>query len=147
MSTTRVDYDLVVQELSKTLHPNTMGLTTPLWLQEYRTIRIGAPRQSGLTDLAGNLILGCEGETLYLSYNFRLYKDTVDRFVKKGIKAKDVFFFYENAELLRNQNLEKRFSQVIVDDSGVYFNHYKYSKFFKAISPFVTDDVVIYFLR
>lgn len=147
MSTTRVDYDLVVQELSKTVRPNTLGLTTPLWLQEYRTIRIGAPRQSGMTELAGDLISGNKGRTLYLSYDIQSCSDTVQRFVAKGIKDKDVFFFYDNAEALRNMELEMKFSQVIVDDSGVYFNHYKYSKFFKAISPLVTDDVIIYLLR
>ena len=105
MSTTRVDYDLVVQELSKTVRPNTLGFTTPLWLQEYRTIRIGAPRQSGMTELAGDLISGNKGRPLYLSYDIQSSSDTVQRFVANGIKDKDEFFFYYIAEALRNMEL------------------------------------------
>lgn len=148
MSTTRINYDLVVQELSKTLQQNKDGAPIPYWLREHRTLRIGAPRQSGMTELAIELIAKRKGETLYLSSDILSYEDTIKRFVDRGIRASDVLFFYDNPELLREESNNRfRFSQVIVDDSGLYFNRYKFSKFFKALAELVTDDVVIYLLR
>lgn len=147
MSKTLINYDLVVQELTKNMHgfesreTECFAPTREHYLSEFRTIRLGAGHQQGLTSwMYGQL----DEDTLVLSHG------RVHHYLKKdyplrrpdGPKAT----FLQGKTFHQYVNTRK-WKKVFVVDSGIYFYHNKYNTFYKRLADMVDDNVVIYMLN
>lgn len=147
MSTTRIDYDLVVQELSKGMDDISsqavvnMAPTRELFLGEFRTLHLGAGRQKGMTNWMYDQLTE---DTLVLvhgrMYNFIKsdYKDFRPDGPEATFLPAKTFHQYVNT---------RKWKKVFVVDSGIYFYHNKYNTFYKRLASMVDDDVVIYMLN
>lgn len=147
MSKTHVNYNIVVEELSKGLtdldskdNPFTDRYGAKA-LSEFRTIRYGTGRQTGLTDFAVELAKNHKGKVLFVN--------------PKGFLEDDVLFRLGLEDLPENitqiigyqMGTEKeKYSLVIVDNAGIFFSIFRYMKFFRLLANSVTKDVVIHLM-
>ncbi|QVW56383.1 hypothetical protein pEaSNUABM6_00247 [Erwinia phage pEa_SNUABM_6] len=150
MSKTLINYDLVVQELSKglvALDSRTAidcHMLPHIALSEFRTIRYGAGRQKGVTETAAQLAGKHNGPALVLTHAVVLRDSFIARYAERfpGKSNATVHCGY----LPENWRTEK-FSLVVVDEAGFFFKKFGYDKIYRSLVPVVTDDVVIHLIN
>jgi len=150
VSKTLINYDLVVQELSKGLEPldGEMALTVNyiryLAISEFRTLRYGSGRQKGATSHIVDLIGKHEGPVLFLTHVTPLRDEYMRRHQLAYPDNNNVTslcgYFPENWQA-------DKFSLVVIDDAGFFFNKFSYGKIFRSLADAVTDDVVIHLIN
>ncbi|QOC54696.1 hypothetical protein pSALSNUABM04_236 [Salmonella phage pSal-SNUABM-04] len=150
MSTTLINYDLVVQELSKgliALDSETAlrcNMLPHIALSEFRTIRYGAGRQKGVTEYISKLAAEHNGPVLVLTHAVALRDEFMFR-VEGNFPGKDNItslcgYFPDNWRV-------EKFSLVIVDEAGFFFKKFGYDKIYRSLATQTTDDVVIHLIN
>lgn len=147
MSTTLINYDLVVQELSKGLDRISsqavvnMAPTREIFLGEFRTLHLGAGRQKGLTSWMYNQLTE---DSLVLVHG-RLFEVVKNNY--KALRPDGPEATFLPAKTFHQYVNTRKWKKVFVVDSGIYFYHNKYNTFYKRLATMVDDDVVIYMLN
>ncbi|EGH2802947.1 hypothetical protein ID964_004478 [Salmonella enterica] len=147
MSKTHVNYNIVVEELSKGLtdldskdNPFT-DRYGPDALSEFRTIRYGSGRQTGLTDFAVELAKNHKGEVLFVNPKGFLEDDVIYRLGLDDLPENITQIIgYPSARD------KVKYSLVIVDNAGVFFGIFRHKKFFRLLANSVTKDVVVHLM-
>jgi len=152
MSTTRIDYDLVVQELSKGMWETDseqvacFAQDLPTTLLEFRTLRLGAGRQRGSQQWVVEKFGENPGHTLILSPHIDMNTDIhvaiIDAF---GLEKRKTGMMLGN-DVPDHMRLFK-FNRVYILDAGIYFSKFKLSKVYEHLATCTTDDVIIYHLN
>lgn len=149
MSKTLINYDLVVQELSKGLVGKEddialcMNLLPHLALAEFRTIRYGSGRQRGVTAHAVKTAATNKGKTLYFVHSAPLRDELIQRLEAAGIRegvTVVVGYLPENWQ-------GETYDTVIIDETGFFFNKFSFDKIYRSLVPVVSDDVVIHLIN
>ncbi|ANZ48817.1 hypothetical protein BIZ83_gp036 [Erwinia phage vB_EamM_ChrisDB] len=147
MSKTLINYDIVVQELTKNMDSissqavRNMAPTREVFLGEFRTIRLGAGRQKGMTSWMYSQLTE---DTLVLAHG-RLYGFIKDEYAQRFPNGPKATFM--PGKTFHQFVITRKWKKVFVVDSGIYFYHNKYNTFYKRLADMVDDDVVIYMLN
>ena len=152
MSTTRINYDLVVQELTRNMYPldhtvvHACNMSLAQRLLAFRTVRFGTGRQQGITEWLAEDFVRNEGHSLVLQTSNELRADLRYRILAKSNEAKvdsGMFLARDIPDYVRHL----KFNRVYIDDAGHYFNLFKLSKVYEHLATCTTDDVIIYHLN
>lgn len=147
MSKTLINYDLVVQELSKNMHGinshavKCMAPSRDHYLSEFRTLRLGAGRQQGITSWMYDQL---DDDCLVLA-NGRLLTYVRDEYQQRYPNGPTPTFL--PGKTFHQFVNTRKWKKVFVVDSGIYFYHHKYNTFYKRLADMVDDNVVIYLLN
>lgn len=159
MSMTPINYKLVVKELSNGLvaldsdEAKQLGLLPHIELSEFRTIRYGAGRQKGVTQHAVEMAAAHKGSVLVLVHHEALRNDVGRKFHAiasgDGWLTTHVGYLPENWKLGTGAGLSgyEKYSLVIVDEAGFFFNKYSFDKIYRSLADVVTPDVVIHLIN
>ncbi|ANZ48267.1 hypothetical protein ASESINO_254 [Erwinia phage vB_EamM_Asesino] len=159
MSMTPINYNLVVKELSNGLvaldsdEAKRLNFRPGLDLSEFRTIRYGAGRQRGVTAHAVDMAAKHRGSVLYLVHAVALRDEVVEKFHAKasgdGWLTVHSGYLPENWQNATGSGLSgyEKFSLVIVDEAGFFFNKFSFDKIYRSLADVVTPDVVIHLIN
>lgn len=150
MSTTLINYDFVVQELSKGLialdseEALRCNMLPHLALAEFRTIRFGSGRQCGATSHMLKMLYHHDGKSLVLVPSLPMVNAVRTRYLNAHhdvVRSPTILPDYPDH--IRHV----KFSQVFILDAGIYFNKYSYDRVFKYLAECTTPDVTIYLIN
>ena len=150
MSKTLINYDLVVQELSKGLVALDdeialrWNMLPHIALSEFRTIRYGAGRQNGVTDYIAKLAGEHPGPVLVLTHAAPLRDEFMFRVEGKYPGKSNTTSLC--GRFPENWRVEK-FSLVIIDEAGFFFKKFDYDTMYRSLATQTTDDVVIHLIN
>lgn len=150
MSTTLINYDLVVQELTRNMHAldgdmaRSMPVGRDFLLRDLRTVYLGAGRQQGITDWSYSLVANNTGKALVLSPNFELSVSYIEGFRRKFSNKENPLCIPDRPD---NLGRTHRFNLVIVVGASHYFTKFSLAKVYRDLAECTTDDVIIYQLN
>lgn len=150
MSMTPINYNLVVKELSNGLvaldsdEAKRLNFLPHIELSEFRTIRYGAGRQKGVTTHAVDMAANHRGNVLYLVHSVALRDDVMNKFHDKA--SGNGWLTTLCGYLPENWQGEK-YSLVIVDEAGFFFNKFSFDKIYRSLATMVTPDAVIHLIN
>lgn len=150
MSMTPINYNLVVEELSKGLialdsdEAKRVNFMPHIQLSEFRTIRYGAGRQKGVTNHGVGTAAKFHGNVLYLVHNHVLRSDVMERF---HTQSKGSSYLTTLAGYLPENWQGDKYGLVIVDEAGFFFNKFSFDKIYRSLATMTTPDVVIHLIN
>ncbi|AFQ96697.1 hypothetical protein G173_gp152 [Erwinia phage phiEaH2] len=156
---TPINYNLVVKELSNGLvaldsdEALSLAMLPHVELSEFRTIRYGAGRQKGVTEHAINMAAHHRGSVLILVHHEALRNEAMRKFHAKasgdGWLTVHCSYLPENWKQATGSGLSgyEKFSLVIVDEAGFFFNKFSFDKIYRSLVDVVTPDVVIHLIN
>ena len=149
-----IQYDLIVQELSKGLTPLSSSVVLSLkverfkQLMEFRTIKYGSCRQSGNTESIGQYCQTSRnyflGDVLYLHLNSAAVEYFKRRFVDSSTTE---WLDVMTVRKFMGTDYNKKYSTVFIDDSWLAASKVGINKIYRQLANIVTDDVVIHLVN